>query len=293
MTPGAFLWNPNTKAEVNAVRDKFSLPANACLWVGGKKDSNGKFVFEIDDTGFVLDQQAIPYGVNGAVLDTTGFFIDPNGECLGINPLSFNEITFWTWGPQACYFAATYVCEFPRLHQLFHVLYVLVTKPKDCGDIDPAHCKSGVYTIYPVGTRPFDVYCKLINQGKAWTVIQRRFNGKINFNRTWKDYEYGFGTINGEHWLGNDKIHILTSKGDCLYQHNDKHFSTPVEDNDTHKGGNCADYSKAGFWFHKCTQSNLNGPYLKGETKTRKPGMTWPCWRGELCCLKTTTFNDT
>lgn len=33
-------------------------------------------------------------------------------------------------------------------------------------------------------------------------VIQRRFNGKINFNRTWKDYEYGFGTINGEHWLG-------------------------------------------------------------------------------------------
>ncbi|CAG2246152.1 unnamed protein product [Mytilus edulis] len=62
MTPGAFLWNPNTKAEVNAVRDKFSLPANACLWVGGKKDSNGKFVFEIDDTGFVLEQKAIPYG---------------------------------------------------------------------------------------------------------------------------------------------------------------------------------------------------------------------------------------
>ncbi|XP_076071976.1 microfibril-associated glycoprotein 4-like [Mytilus galloprovincialis] len=165
-----------------------------------------------------------------------------------------------------------------------------VTKPKDCGDIDPANCKSGVYMIYPVGSRPFDVYCKLINQGKAWTVIQRRFNGKINFNRTWKDYEYGFGTINGEHWLGNDKIHILTSKGDCLYQHNDKHFSTPDEDNDTHKGGNCADYSKAGFWFHKCTQSNLNGPYLKGETKTRKPGMTWPCWRGELYSLKTTTL---
>ncbi|XP_063416447.1 uncharacterized protein LOC134698085 [Mytilus trossulus] len=117
MTPGAFLWNPNTKAEVSAVRDKFSLPANVCLWVGGKKDSNGKFVFEIDDTGFVLEQKTIPYGVNGALLDTEGILIDPNGECLGINPVSNlvdNETTFWTWGPQACSFAATYVCEFPR-----------------------------------------------------------------------------------------------------------------------------------------------------------------------------------
>ncbi|XP_052077035.1 fibroleukin-like [Mytilus californianus] len=155
-----------------------------------------------------------------------------------------------------------------------------VIKPKDCGDIDPAHCKSGVYTIYPVGTRPFDVYCKLINQGKAWTVIQRRFNGRTSFNKTWKDYEHGFGNINGEHWLGNSELRIHLgdfdgetryalyrkfsvgdakskyklaisgysgNSGDCLYRHNDKIFSIPDEDNDTHKEGNCADYSKAGY----------------------------------------------
>ena len=27
----------------------------------------------------------------------------------------------------------------------------------------------------------------------AWTVIQRRFNGKENFNRTWDEYRDGFG----------------------------------------------------------------------------------------------------
>lgn len=85
-------------------------------------------------------------------------------------------------------------------------------------------------------------------------------------------------------------MQCLSLTGDCLYQHNDKHFSTPDEDNDTHKGGNCADYSKAGFWFHKCTQSNLNGAYLKGETKIRNQGMTWPCWRGALYSLKSTTL---
>ncbi|CAG2246154.1 Angiopoietin-related protein 1,Ficolin-1-A,Angiopoietin-1,Fibrinogen C domain-containing protein 1,Ryncolin-1,Tenascin-N,Angiopoietin-related protein 7,Angiopoietin-related protein 6,Ficolin-3,Fibrinogen C domain-containing protein 1-B,Fibroleukin,Fibrinogen-like protein 1,Ficolin-1,Ficolin-1-B,Angiopoietin-4,Tenascin-R,Ryncolin-2,Techylectin-5B,Fibrinogen C domain-containing protein 1-A,Microfibril-associated glycoprotein 4,Fibrinogen-like protein A,Ryncolin-3,Angiopoietin-2,Tenascin-X,Ficolin-2,Tenascin len=88
-----------------------------------------------------------------------------------------------------------------------------VAKPKDCGEIDPAHCQSGVYTIFPPGLKPFDVYCKLTNQGKAWTVIQRRFDGKIDFYRTWKEYEHGFGNLKGEHWLGNDKIHILTSGG--------------------------------------------------------------------------------
>ncbi|CAG2205854.1 unnamed protein product [Mytilus edulis] len=99
-----------------------------------------------------------------------------------------------------------------------------VAKPKDCGEIDPAHCQSGVYTIFPPGLKPFDVYCKLTNQGKAWTVIQRRFDGKIDFYRTWKEYEHGFGNLKGEHWLGNDKIHILTSGGDCLTAHNGNLF---------------------------------------------------------------------
>ena len=36
------------------------------------------------------------------------------------------------------------------------------------------------------------IYCVFDFTG-AWTVIQRRFNGKEDFNRTWDEYRDGFG----------------------------------------------------------------------------------------------------
>ena len=33
----------------------------------------------------------------------------------------------------------------------------------------------------------------------------------MSFNRNWAAYQQGFGDMNGEFWLGNDKIHRLTS----------------------------------------------------------------------------------
>ncbi|XP_073848869.1 uncharacterized protein [Musca autumnalis] len=43
-----------------------------------------------------------------------------------------------------------------------------------------------------------------------WIVIQRRINGTVSFERDWEDYKNGFGDLNGEFWLGLDKIHALT-----------------------------------------------------------------------------------
>ncbi|KAJ8311536.1 hypothetical protein KUTeg_010891 [Tegillarca granosa] len=43
-------------------------------------------------------------------------------------------------------------------------------------------------------------------------VIQRRFNGKTDFDRTWEEYKHGFGKRSEEYWLGNDKIHLLTKR---------------------------------------------------------------------------------
>ncbi|CAC5415361.1 FCN [Mytilus coruscus] len=44
-------------------------------------------------------------------------------------------------------------------------------------------------------------------------VFQRRINGKVNFYRDWKEYKEGFGSLQNEFWLGNDRLHMLTAQG--------------------------------------------------------------------------------
>lgn len=61
------------------------------------------------------------------------------------------------------------------------------------------------------GNKAFSVFCDMKSSGGGWTLIQHRFDGSISFNRTWDDYKHGFGNLKGEFWLGNDKIHWLTS----------------------------------------------------------------------------------
>ena len=53
------------------------------------------------------------------------------------------------------------------------------------------------------------VTCALLVE--AWTVFQRRQDGSVDFYRGWNDYKAGFGQLTAEFWLGNDKIHRLTT----------------------------------------------------------------------------------
>ena len=55
------------------------------------------------------------------------------------------------------------------------------------------------------------VYCDMESDGGGWVVFQRRMDGTEDFYRGWDDYVKGFGDLNGEFWLGLNKIHRLTN----------------------------------------------------------------------------------
>jgi len=83
---------------------------------------------------------------------------------------------------------------------------------KNCAELYKSGKRtSGVYTIDSDGSGAFDVFCDQTTAGGGWTVFQKRLNGSVNFYRGWADYKNGFGNLNGEFWLGLDKIHRLTN----------------------------------------------------------------------------------
>ena len=49
--------------------------------------------------------------------------------------------------------------------------------------------------------------------GGGWLVVQRRKDGSVDFNRTWVEYEEGFGDLDGEFWYGLRPLHCLTKHG--------------------------------------------------------------------------------
>lgn len=90
---------------------------------------------------------------------------------------------------------------------------------RDCSDyVNKGTRTNGVYLVTPdLRSRSFPVYCDMELQGGGWTVLQRRQDGSVNFNRTWAEYRSGFGQLDGgEFWLGNNMIHQLTRERDMV-----------------------------------------------------------------------------
>ncbi|XP_052785778.1 angiopoietin-4-like isoform X2 [Mya arenaria] len=88
--------------------------------------------------------------------------------------------------------------------------------PYDCSDVLKLGLSrgSGVYNITPWNThREVEVYCDMDTEGGGWTVFQRRLDGSVAFNRSFADYERGFGSFDGEFWTGLDVLHSMTSRG--------------------------------------------------------------------------------
>nr|XP_013007068.1 fibrinogen-like protein 1 [Cavia porcellus] len=140
----------------------------------------------------------------------------------------------------------------------------------DCSEIfNNGYKRSGFYKIKPLQSPvEFSVYCDM-SDGGGWTVIQRRTDGSENFNRGWNDYENGFGNFvqkNGEYWLGNKNLHLLTKQVNVIEN---------------------LDIIHKVICKHQCHSANLNGVYHRGPyTAETDNGVVWYTWHGWWYSLK-------
>uniref|UniRef100_A0A3Q2Q4S9 Si:ch211-203k16.3 n=1 Tax=Fundulus heteroclitus TaxID=8078 RepID=A0A3Q2Q4S9_FUNHE len=190
--------------------------------------------------------------------------------------------------------------------------------PIDCASIYYNGVRrSGLYTVVPLlASMPVEVYCDMDTDGEqcgGWTVIQRRVDGSVSFDRSWRDYRDGFGDLHSEFWLGNNHIHELSTQGDyslridledwsiqhkhALYQsfsvEDEEHqyrlhvsgFSGTLQDSfgwyhdkqhfSTPDTGNiCAEISHGGWWYNQCFYANLNGVYYRVSVNGNAPNIT-------------------
>ena len=75
---------------------------------------------------------------------------------------------------------------------------------------------SGIYSMKRICGKCInaEAYCDTSNGGGGgWLVVQRRQDGSVDFNRTWLEYENGFGKLTGEFWYGLKALHCLTGQG--------------------------------------------------------------------------------
>ncbi|XP_013098277.2 ryncolin-1 [Stomoxys calcitrans] len=83
-----------------------------------------------------------------------------------------------------------------------------------CSEVTECTKRSGYYNVtvlvegYP---KSYLVECDAHTDDGGWTVIQRRQDGSVDFYRPWNDYKYGFGDIEGEFFIGLEKLYALTN----------------------------------------------------------------------------------
>lgn len=74
---------------------------------------------------------------------------------------------------------------------------------------------SGIYTLSGLAGHfsTTQAYCDVTNEDKVWTLIHKRTNGSLSFDKTWRDFEDGFGNLEEEFWFGLKAMSLMTTTG--------------------------------------------------------------------------------
>ncbi|XP_041785062.1 fibrinogen C domain-containing protein 1-like [Anopheles merus] len=89
-------------------------------------------------------------------------------------------------------------------------LYLQSISSRSCKE-EPSK-ETGKYILQPTDKdEPFVGYCEQTVLGEGWLVFQYRYDGSLDFFRNWTEYRNGFGSIDGEFWLGLEQLHSLTA----------------------------------------------------------------------------------
>ncbi|KAE9418074.1 hypothetical protein Angca_007744 [Angiostrongylus cantonensis] len=151
------------------------------------------------------------------------------------------------------------------------------TVEKDCSVHAESRSGSGIYPVSPHGGESFMVYCDQETDGGGWTVIQRRTGPTVYFyNRTWHEYEEGFGDIKGSYWLGLMNIHRLAP-------HTMDSWTLRIElHGDTCSGQGCVKENN-GFWW-------AEWPFKLGDSSSMYVIELGPVLRGNLTSPDSTDY---
>ncbi|XP_061185772.1 ficolin-2-like [Saccostrea echinata] len=160
----------------------------------------------------------------------------------------------------------------------------------------------------------------------TWVFIQRRFDGSVNFSRSWNEYESGFGFIDSEFWLGNSRIHELTNEGynylrieimdhDCIWKyaeyanfkiegsvgkyrlHTSGYSGNAGNSLEYHDGMDFSTYDKDNdLWQYNCGLARRGGWWYRSCHKSNlngeygntdySNGINWYCWKGFYYSMK-------
>uniref|UniRef100_A0A914WU54 Uncharacterized protein n=1 Tax=Plectus sambesii TaxID=2011161 RepID=A0A914WU54_9BILA len=171
------------------------------FWIGGN---------DIDQTGQFAWVDGSPWGYakwDSGQPDTTQ-------QCVSSSALKTGQ-----WRTEDCGVKKCFICEMymggSSNTSLPSTTTSATSTMTDCKDwLSHGSHTDGIYSINPDGKGSLNVFCDMTTDGGGWTVFQRRKDATTSFyDKKWNDYKVGFNNgLQNNLWLGNDIIHVLTTK---------------------------------------------------------------------------------